>query len=186
MRLFYGRPRLNVGLSDRIWLTQYKRLLHMILWALWGDVWDRKNLTMMLHHWCSDYHVKLRVNFTSQRKFIYAEKLSNNCCCTEHSKRPSKIKDLKVGTWNVLSLYTRSGVLRNLVEVTQEYGIDLLVLQEVRWLGKTILEKKICMVYTSSHDKRNCFKNMGYEMKHKSQAALNTHNSWGTLENKVT
>jgi hypothetical protein len=47
-----------------------------------------------------------------------------------------------VETWNVLSLYTRSEVLRNLVEVTQEYCIDLLAVQELKWLGKTILEKK--------------------------------------------
>jgi hypothetical protein len=39
----------------------------------------------------------------------------------KHQKEPSKITDLKVGTWNVLSLY-RSGELKNLMEVTQQYG----------------------------------------------------------------
>jgi hypothetical protein len=40
----------------------------------------------------------------------------------------SKIKDLN---GNVLSVY-RNGALRNLMEVTHEYGIDLLVIQEIR------------------------------------------------------
>jgi len=30
----------------------------------------------------------------------------------------------------------RSGTLQNLIEVTQDYKIDLLAVQEVRWLGK--------------------------------------------------
>jgi uncharacterized protein YbgA (DUF1722 family) len=42
--------------------------------------------------------------------------------------------------WNVLSLY-RSGALQNLIEVMQEYKIDLLAVQEVRWLGRSIIEK---------------------------------------------
>jgi predicted RNase H-like nuclease (RuvC/YqgF family) len=33
------------------------------------------------------------------------------------------------------SLY-RTGTLQNLIEVTQDYKIDLLAVQEVRWLGK--------------------------------------------------
>ena len=40
--------------------------------------------------------------------------------------------------WNVLSLY-RSGTLQNLFKIMQEYEIDLLVVQEVRWLGRSII-----------------------------------------------
>jgi exonuclease III len=61
-----------------------------------------------------------------------------------------------VETWNVLSLY-RSGAVRNLTEVTQEYGPDVLAIQEVRCLEKSILEKKSCTVYCSCHDKQHCF-----------------------------
>jgi hypothetical protein len=47
-----------------------------------------------------------------------------------------------MGTWDVLFLY-RSGVLRNLMEIIKECGIDLLTVQEVRWLGKGILDKTV-------------------------------------------
>jgi hypothetical protein len=63
---------------------------------------------------------------------------------------------IPVGTWNVLSLH-RCGELRNLIEVIQEYGIDLLAIQEVRWLWKRILEKKNCTVYYSCNDKQHCY-----------------------------
>jgi len=43
-----------------------------------------------------------------------------------------------VEMWNVLSLY-RSGTLQNLFKIMQEYEIDLLVVQEVRWLGRSII-----------------------------------------------
>jgi exonuclease III len=59
-----------------------------------------------------------------------------------------------VGTWHVLSLY-RCDALRNLIEVIQEYDIDLLAIQEVRWLGKNILEKKNCTVYYTFSDKQH-------------------------------
>jgi len=43
-----------------------------------------------------------------------------------------------VEMWNVLSLY-RSGTLQNLFKIMQEYEIDLVVVQEVRWLGRSII-----------------------------------------------
>jgi hypothetical protein len=52
--------------------------------------------------------------------------------------------------WNVLSLY-RSSTLQNLFKITQEYKIDLLAVQEVRWLGRSIIEKD-CRIYYSSDD----------------------------------
>jgi hypothetical protein len=55
--------------------------------------------------------------------------------------------------WNVLSLY-RSGTLQNLIEVTQEYKIDLLAVQEVRWLGRSIIRKDYRIQY-SCDDEEN-------------------------------
>jgi exonuclease III len=57
--------------------------------------------------------------------------------------------------WNVLSLY-RTGTLQNLIEVMQEYKIDLLAVQEVRWLGRSITEKD-CRIYYSCDDEKNIF-----------------------------
>jgi hypothetical protein len=38
------------------------------------------------------------------------------------------------------------------MEVTQEFGIDLLAIQEVRWLGKSILENN-CTVYMNGYNR---------------------------------
>ena len=57
--------------------------------------------------------------------------------------------------WNVLSLY-RSGTLQNLIEVIVEYKIDLLAVQEIRWLGRSIIEKD-CRIYYSCDDEENIF-----------------------------
>ena len=56
-------------------------------------------------------------------------------------RRYSMKKDIRVGTWNVLSAH-RSGALQNLIHVTQEYKIRLLVVQEVIWLGRSITKKE--------------------------------------------
>ena len=40
----------------------------------------------------------------------------------------------------------RTGALQNLIQLTQDYKIDL---HEVRWLGRSIIEKKVCVIYYS-------------------------------------
>ena len=57
--------------------------------------------------------------------------------------------------WNVLSL-CRSGTLQNLIKVIVEYKIDLLAVQEIRWLGRSIIEKD-CRIYYSCDDEENIF-----------------------------
>ena len=65
-------------------------------------------------------------------------------------RRPGKNKVLQLGTWNVLSLY-RGGYLKKLIDTTKNYNIDILAIQEIRWTGNGILEKKDCTVYYSCH-----------------------------------
>jgi hypothetical protein len=65
-------------------------------------------------------------------------------------RRPSKNKELQLGTWNVLSLY-RSGSLKRLIDITQGYKIGILAVQEMRWVGQSILEEKECTIYYSCH-----------------------------------
>jgi hypothetical protein len=50
----------------------------------------------------------------------------------------------------MLSLY-RSGSLKQLIDITQSYKIYILAVQEMRWVGQSILEKKECTVYYSCH-----------------------------------
>ena len=61
-----------------------------------------------------------------------------------------------IGTWNVRTLY-RNGALRNLVDVFDEYSIDVLALQEIRWTGQGIFEKKKHSVFYSCQNKHHQF-----------------------------
>jgi hypothetical protein len=75
---------------------------------------------------------------------------------TEPKQQRQPSKKLRVGTRNVLSV-PRSGALQNLIQVTQDYKIDLLAVQEVRWLGRSIIKKKDCVIYYSYYDKHPIF-----------------------------
>ena len=55
--------------------------------------------------------------------------------------------------WNVRSLH-RSGTLQNVIKVTHEYKIDLLAVHELRWLGRSLIEKD-CKIYGSCDDEEN-------------------------------
>ena len=46
-----------------------------------------------------------------------------------------------IGTWNVLSLY-RPGASNVLKQEVEKVQMDLVALQEIRWLGNCTLEKK--------------------------------------------
>jgi hypothetical protein len=56
-------------------------------------------------------------------------------------RQPSKYKDLRIGTWNVLSLY-RNHALRNLNDIVQTYKVDNMAVQEVRWTGQEYFGKE--------------------------------------------
>jgi hypothetical protein len=71
-------------------------------------------------------------------------------------RRSSKYNGLRVGSWNVLSLY-RSGALKNLIGIVQEYNIDILAIQEIRWMGQSMLEKKEGNIYYSCRNKLHQF-----------------------------
>jgi exonuclease III len=51
----------------------------------------------------------------------------------------------------------RSGALQNLIQVTQDYKINLLAVQEVRWRERSIIEKKFCVIYYGYDDKHKIF-----------------------------
>jgi mRNA deadenylase 3'-5' endonuclease subunit Ccr4 len=52
-----------------------------------------------------------------------------------------RIKRLRIGTWNVLSLY-KSGALKKLLSQLDSYKTDIIALQEIRWTGEGIIDKK--------------------------------------------
>ncbi|GFU53630.1 craniofacial development protein 2 [Trichonephila clavipes] len=65
-------------------------------------------------------------------------------------------KDLSIGTWNIRTLY-KGGALQNLINVFVDYHIDVLAIQEIRWLGTGILDKKDCTLYYSCQEKAHHF-----------------------------
>ena len=63
-------------------------------------------------------------------------------------------KDLRIGTWNVRTLY-QTGALQVAVRETEKYELDILAIQEVRWENQdSIRQGKYTFYYggTQSHD----------------------------------
>ncbi|GBM20019.1 Craniofacial development protein 2 [Araneus ventricosus] len=67
-------------------------------------------------------------------------------------------KDLGIRTWNIRTLY-KDGALKNLIDVFVKYNIDILAIQEIRWLGIGILgkKKKTAISTTSCQEKAHHF-----------------------------
>jgi endonuclease/exonuclease/phosphatase family metal-dependent hydrolase len=63
---------------------------------------------------------------------------------------------LRIGTWNVLSLY-RPGASNILKQEVEKVRLDLVALQEIRWLGNGTLEKKNCVMFYSCNPVRHVF-----------------------------
>jgi hypothetical protein len=61
---------------------------------------------------------------------------------------------LRIGTWNVLSLY-RPGASNILKQEVEKVWMDLVALQEMRWLGNGTLEKKNCVIFYSCNPVRH-------------------------------
>ena len=63
-------------------------------------------------------------------------------------------KNLRIGTWNVQTLY-KTGALQVTVRETEKYELDILAIQEVRWEGQdSIHQGKYTFYYggTQSHN----------------------------------
>jgi exonuclease III len=63
---------------------------------------------------------------------------------------------LRIGTWNVLSLY-RTGASNILKQEMEKVQMDLVALQEKRWLGNGTLEKKNCVIFYSCNSVKHVF-----------------------------
>jgi hypothetical protein len=63
-------------------------------------------------------------------------------------RQPGAIKELWIGTWNVLIL-CKGETIRNLDVITQKYRMDITAVQEICWIGQGMLERRDCNVYYS-------------------------------------
>ncbi|GFW27571.1 hypothetical protein TNCV_4282721 [Trichonephila clavipes] len=58
-------------------------------------------------------------------------------------RRLRKEKDLRIGTGSIHTLF-KGSALKNRIEVFDNYDIDIPAIQEMRWLGHDIMDKKEC------------------------------------------
>jgi len=67
---------------------------------------------------------------------------------------------LKIATWNVTSLF-RTGACPNLADVLNTYKMNVVAIQEVRWLNVGQIDVDEYVIYysgsQSSHHFRSCF-----------------------------
>ena len=82
---------------------------------------------------------------------------------------------LKIGTWNVRSLY-RVGYAKNLVEELIKYDMDITVLQEVRWIdfGECTIDKQ-CIIHSGRLDGRHA-QGVGFYLAEKARRSLMSFN----------
>jgi hypothetical protein len=66
------------------------------------------------------------------------------------------LKDLRVGSWNVLSLY-QSGALKTLLSQLGSYKMDITAIQEIRWTGEGIIDKKNHTIFYRCDKKHHTF-----------------------------
>ena len=74
-------------------------------------------------------------------------------CQGQHCKG---LKDLRVGSRNVLLLY-QSGTLKMLLSQLDSYKMDITAIQEIRWTGEGIIEKKNRTIFYSCDRKHHMF-----------------------------
>ena len=65
-----------------------------------------------------------------------------------------RFKDLRTGSWNVLSLY-RSKSLQMLLDQLEKYYVDITCVQEMRWIGSGTIEKKNWIIFHSCDNKKH-------------------------------
>jgi len=65
-----------------------------------------------------------------------------------------QFKELRIGSWNVLSLY-RSKSLETLLDQLEKYYMDITCVQEMRWIGSGTIEKKNWIICYSCDNKEH-------------------------------
>jgi len=70
-------------------------------------------------------------------------------------RQPMKrFTDLRIGSWNVLSLY-RSKSLQMLLDQLEKYYVDITCVQRMRWIGSRTIEKKNWIIFYSCDNKEH-------------------------------
>ena len=65
-----------------------------------------------------------------------------------------RFKDLRIGSWNVLSIY-RPKSLQMLLGQLEKHYVDITCMQEMRWKGSGTIEKKDWIIFYSCDKKEH-------------------------------
>ena len=95
----------------------------------------------------------------SDREALESDIRLNEGCSSNRSRRPqtdvgclkTKIQPLRIGTWNVRSLYA-TGKLDNAIKEAKDMNIDILGLSEIRWTGSGKIQKEQHAILYSGGD----------------------------------
>jgi len=83
----------------------------------------------------------------------YEEVKTGTICQRRYHKG---LKDLRVGSWIVLLLY-QLGALKMLLSQIDSYKMDITAIQEIRWTGEGIIDKKNYTIFYSCDRKHHIF-----------------------------
>ena len=82
-----------------------------------------------------------RLTTCSEKKNIVTKSKEAMAGLSEIRQTVKRFKVLRIGSWNVLSLY-RSKSLEMLLDQLERYYVDITCVQEMRWIGSGTIEKK--------------------------------------------
>ena len=76
-----------------------------------------------------------------RKKSIVTKSVEAMAGLSETLRSMKRFKDVRIGSWNVLSLY-RLKALQMLLDQLEKYYVDITCVQEMRWIGSGTIEKK--------------------------------------------
>jgi len=89
---------------------------------------------------------------------------TRNTCSVSPERTGQRLeseKCIKIGTWNIRTL-NKPGALQYTLNAIQNYNIDILCLQEVRWPGEGIIKKNDKTIFYSGNRNGKCENGVGF------------------------
>ena len=108
------------------------------------------------------YHSKNKL--ASKSQYESAGRINGN----RHKRVKRNMNKINIGTWNVLTLL-KPGKMQELSEQLEKVKMDIVALQEIRWNGDGIINKKNFVLYYSGSQKKKGQAGTGFFVKKKYQ-----------------
>jgi hypothetical protein len=120
-------------------------------WSAKGDNPNRK--TSILQD-CWGLGVGMTIPPRLRNIVTKSEEVKTGLICQGRHRKG--LKDLRAGSWNVLSLY-QSGALKLLLSQLDSYKMDITAIQDMRWIGEGIIDKRYHTIFYSCARLRHMF-----------------------------